>query len=80
MPELFNVHDFGPPEGFTLPSTCPWVDHKVSRLTPTTVRPFKTRFRFGFPGVPVNLAIEANSLAHYAKGTPSPSEDGSDRL
>ena len=63
---------FGPPGSVTFPSPWPWVDHPLSRLTPTTVRPFKTRFRFGFGGVRLNLAIEANSPAHYAKGTPSP--------
>jgi hypothetical protein len=45
MPDLFNGHGFGPPGGVTLPSTCPWVDHKVSRLPPATRRPFQTRFR-----------------------------------
>ena len=72
MPELFNVHGFGPPGGFTLPSTCPWVDQPVSRLLPATRRPFKTRFPFGSVGVRLSLATESNSQAHYAKGTPSP--------
>ena len=30
MPELFNVHGFGPPAPFTGRSTWPWVDHGVS--------------------------------------------------
>ena len=30
MPELFNVHGFGPPAPFTGRSTCPRVDHGVS--------------------------------------------------
>ena len=72
MPELFNVQGFGPPGGFTLPSTCPWVDQPVSRLLPATRRPFKTRFPFGSAGVQLSLATESNSSAHYAKGTPSP--------
>ena len=72
MPELFNVQGFGPPRGFTLSSTCPWVDQRVSRLLPATRRPFKTRFPFGSAGVQLSLAAESNSQAHYAKGTPSP--------
>ncbi len=63
---------FGPPEGFTPPSTCPWVDHQVSRLPPATRRPFRTRFPFGSVVIRLNLATESNSQAHYAKGTRSP--------
>jgi hypothetical protein len=62
---------FGPPDGVTRPSTCPWVDHPVSRLLPATRRPFKTRFPFGYAGIQFKLATETNSPAHYAKGTPS---------
>jgi hypothetical protein len=36
MPELFNVHDFGPPTPFTGCSTWPRVDHGVSGHLPTT--------------------------------------------
>ena len=36
MPELFNVHGFGPSVPFTEHSTCSWVDHGVSGLTPAT--------------------------------------------
>ena len=36
MPELFNVHGFGPPNPFTGCSTWPRVDHGVSGRTPTT--------------------------------------------
>ena len=35
------------------------------------IRPFKTRFRYGFLLIKVNLATKSNSLAHYAKGTTS---------
>src|SRR5690606_40949571 len=45
--KLFNVYRFGPPVGVTQPSTCPRVDHQVSRLPLPTLRPVKTRFRFG---------------------------------
>src|SRR5690606_7152509 len=56
---LFNVNRFGPPFGVTQTSTCPWVDHTVSRLPLLTKRintlsfpknesrPIQTRFRFG---------------------------------
>jgi hypothetical protein len=63
---------FGPPDGVTRPSTCPWVDHSVSRLPPVTRRPFQARFPFGSAGLQLNLATESNSSAHYAKGTRSP--------
>ena len=36
-----------------------------------TKRPIKTRFRYGFAAKQLNLARHINSLAHYAKGTPS---------
>ena len=63
---------FGPPDGVTRPSPCPWVDHKVSRLLPPTERPVQTRFPFGFVPIVLSLADESNSPDHYAKGTPSP--------
>ena len=40
MPELFNVHGFGPPRPFTGTSTWPWVDHLVSGSPPTTNSPY----------------------------------------
>ena len=36
MPELFNVHGFGPSDPFTGRATCPWVDHGVSGRTHAT--------------------------------------------
>ena len=36
-----------------------------------TWRPIKTRFRYGYGAEHLNLARYINSLAHYAKGTPS---------
>src|SRR5262249_52233369 len=53
-------------------STCPWVDHVVSRLPPSTFRPVQTRFRFGSAAERLNLADDGKSPDHYAKGTPSP--------
>ena len=71
MPELFNVHGFGPPHPFTGTSTWPWVDHLVSGLPPTTFRPVQTRFRYGSAPEVLNRAAEGNSPVHYAKGTRS---------
>jgi hypothetical protein len=44
---LFNVPWFGPPVRLTAPSTCSWVGHMVSGLRHNTIRPIKTRFRYG---------------------------------
>jgi hypothetical protein len=55
----------------TAPSTCPWLDHPVSGLKPTTWRPCQTRFRCAYT-LRLKLAADLNSLTHYAKGTPSP--------
>jgi hypothetical protein len=43
----------------------------VSRLPPSTSRPFKTRFPFDSVAKPLNLADDDKSPDHYAKGTPS---------
>ncbi len=75
MPELFNVHGFGPPGGFTRPSSWPWVDHVVSGLTPATGRPVQTRFRYGSTPEGLSLAANVNSPVHYPRGTPSAVRD-----
>jgi hypothetical protein len=54
-----------------LASPCPWVAHPVSGLIPATIRPIKTRFRYGFGCHSLNLATEINSQAHSPRGTPS---------
>jgi hypothetical protein len=36
------------------------------------MRPVQTRFRCGYASERLNLALQINSLAHYAKGTLSP--------
>ena len=54
-----------------LASPCPWVAHTVSGLIPATIRPIKTRFRYGFGCHSLNLATEINSQAHSPRGTPS---------
>ena len=69
--EFFNIRAFGPPQGLTPASTCPWIAHSVSGLPRTTIRPCQTRFRFGYTSR-LNLAAQDNSLPHYAKGTRSP--------
>ena len=43
----------------------------VSCLIPATVRPIKTRFRYGYGCYSLSLATEINSQAHSPKGTPS---------
>ena len=55
---------------FTTPSPCSWLDHPVSGLLHSTLRHFKTRFRFAYT-YPLKLAKYSNSLTHYTKGTPS---------
>src|SRR5215212_4110010 len=73
MPELFNVHGFGPPTPFTGCSAWPRVDHGVSGRTHTT-RIATLRLAFASaPGLrPLSLAVYVHSPVHYAKGTPSP--------
>ena len=39
---------FGPPRGFTLASTWPWIGHPVSGLQHATSRPVQTWFPFGY--------------------------------
>ena len=70
---VFNLSRFGPPRGLTLASTCPWVDHSVSGLHPTTERPVQTRFRYG--SVSLTLPDTRNSPVRYAKSTPSLHEE-----
>jgi hypothetical protein len=64
---------FGPPGPFTVPSTWPWVDHLVSRLSPYDLFAL---FRLAFPSAPCAKALTLpqndNSPVHYAKGTRSP--------
>lgn len=70
--KLFNAYRFGPPTCVTTSSSCPCVDHSVSRLPPATLRPVRTRFRSGSGPEALSLATDGNSQVHYAKGTPSP--------
>ena len=69
IPAFFNRHGFGPPQNFTFASPCSWIDHSVSGLRHTTIRPFKTRFPFGSTSEKLNLAAYRNSLARSTKST-----------
>ncbi len=71
IPDYFNRRGFGPPQRFTIASTCSWIDHLVSGLRQRTSRPIQTRFRFGSETLSLNLARHRNSPAHSTKGTTS---------
>ena len=51
----------------TTPSTCSWIDHKVSRLPPLTSRPVRTRFRYGSITSELNLASEVQLVGSLCK-------------
>ena len=55
----------------TAPSTCSWLDHRVSGLKQRTERPIQTRFRCA-SAYRLKLARYFKSLTHYTKGTQSP--------
>ena len=72
IPGCFNRRGFGPPQGFTLASTCSWIGHQVSGLQHATLfRPIQTRFRFGSGTEYLNLATHRNSPARSTKSTRS---------
>ena len=54
----------------TAPSTCSWLDHRVSGLKQRTERPIQTRFRCAY-AYRLKLARYFKSLTHYTKGTQS---------
>ena len=60
---------FGPPQRFTIASTCSWLGHSVSGLRRDTYHPFQIRFRFGFVTLSLNLASHRNSPARSTKST-----------
>ena len=62
---------FGPPQRFTIASTCSWLGHSVSGLRHDTFYPFQIRFRFDFVALPLNLASYRNSPARSTKSTRS---------
>ena len=76
IPRLFNVNGFGPPLCVTTASTCPWVDHTVSRLPLLTSGAL---FRLAFAAAPhlkcLTLPVTATrrlimqkARRHHAKG------------
>ena len=69
--QLFNGGRFGPPVGFTPPSTCTWIGHPVSGLIHATLRALHTRFPCGSGPEVLNLATHINSPDHSTKGTTS---------
>ena len=62
---------FGPPQRFTIASTCSWLGHSVSGLRHDTFHPLQIRFRFGFVSLTLNLASHRNSPARSTKSTRS---------
>ena len=48
IPSVFNRSGFGPPQGLTPASACPWIAHPASRLRPATkIAVLMTRLRCG---------------------------------
>ena len=70
-PNFSTLVWFGPPVGFTPPSTCPWIGHPVSGLRHATMRPVQTRFPCGSGALHLNLATQRNSPARSTKSTRS---------
>ena len=60
---------FGPPQRFTIASTCSWLGHSVSGLRRDTLHPLQIRFRFGSVSLTLNLASHRNSPARSTKST-----------
>ena len=69
--DYFNRRVFGPPQRFTVASTCSWIGHPVSGLRRNTYRSIQTRFRFGSDTLYLNLASHRNSPARSTKSTTS---------
>ena len=69
IPTLFNGCGFGPPLPFTATSTWTWIGHPVSGLHMLTLRPIKTRSRFGSGALLLNLASIRNSPDRSTKST-----------
>ena len=71
IPTLFNGCGYGPPLPLTAASTWTWIDHPVSGLHMLTLRPIKTRSRFGSVPSVLNLARNRNSPDRSTKSTRS---------
>ena len=66
IPQVFNPGGFGPPQGLTPASACPWLDHSASGPEHATHRPIRTRFRYGYP-TRVNLATHRKLAGSFFK-------------
>ena len=66
----FNERRFSPPVSFTSPSTCSWIDRRVSGLRTHTRAQLRLAFAMA-PPLRLNLACERNSPAHSSIGTSS---------
>src|SRR6266404_1073208 len=65
IPEVFNLHGFGPSVAVKQPSTCSWVDHLGFGSSASDYgRPFRTRFRFASSAERLRLATDTNSQTH----------------
>ena len=62
---------FGPPQRFTIASTCSWLGHSVSGLIHATIRTLHPRFPFGSTPLVLNLATYINSPDRSTKSTTS---------
>ena len=69
IPTLFNGCGSGPPRNFTSASSWTWIGHPVSGLHMLTLRPIKTRSRFGSGALLLNLASIRNSPDRSTKST-----------
>ena len=67
----FNERRFGPPVGFTPPSTCSWIDRRVSGLYHHTQSPYSDSLSLRLRFFHLNLARNHDSPVHSARGTPS---------
>ena len=67
----FNERRFGPPVDCTPPSTCSWIDRRVSGLWRDTFALFRRAFATA-PPLRLNLASHHNSPVHSSIGTLSP--------
>ena len=78
IPSVFNRSGFGPPQGLTPASACPWIAHPASRLRPATkIAVLMTRLRCGSllsrtsPPDATRWLILQKARRHTAKGAPA---------
>ena len=77
IPSVFNLSGFGPPQGLTPASACPWIAHPASRLRRATSSPCSDSLslRLGIPLTSPRTAtrrlILQKARRHPAKGAPT---------